>query len=116
MTEWSSFSTAVVLLIIGAVISLLIWRLQRKIEKNESNRAAKEDDREAVRTEWQILQVQSGNAALTGIIAVAEAVRDGHCNGNVTNALKEANIAKKDQEKFLTRQGVEHVNAEKQGR
>lgn len=41
--------------------------------------------------------------------AIGEAVRDGHCNGNMSSALEQVNLVQEKEKKFLLDLGVKHI-------
>lgn len=103
MTELWQF-----LLMVGiptGAVGLGFWAIQRKITRSDAKREA----REIAREEHQILLLRASCASLTLGIATAEAVRDGHCNGNVSQALAEAESIKREHERFLQKQGIRQV-------
>ena len=41
--------------------------------------------------------------------ATAEAVRDGHCNGNMTNALAAVETVAAEEKEFLLKKGIKYI-------
>ena len=41
--------------------------------------------------------------------AIGEAVRDGHCNGNMSSALEQVNAVQEKEKRFLLDLGVKHI-------
>lgn len=95
-----------------AAVLFVFWLIRRSITKSDKKQEAQRVEHETKQSKWWIIQLQSSNAALDIGIATAQAVRDGHCNGNVSTALKVAADAKREQAKFLMEQGVQNVNSD----
>ena len=74
----------------SAIMGLIIWRLERRIDKREKEQAAQEQGQK----DLFVLIVQGTNAAIA------------HCNGDMHDALDYAADIKHKQKDFLTRQGV----------
>ena len=89
----------------SAIMGLIIWRLERRIDKREKEQAAQEQGQK----DLFVLIVQGTNAAIALGEATARAVQcipDAHCNGDMHDALDYAADIKHKQKDFLTRQGV----------
>ena len=89
----------------SAIMGLIIWRLERRIDKREKEQAAQEQGQK----DLFVLVVQGTNAAIALGEATARAVQripDAHCNGDMHDALDYAADIKPKQKDFLTRQGV----------
>ena len=89
----------------SAIMGLIIWRLERRIDKREKEQAAQEQGQK----DLFVLVVQGTNAAIALGEATARAVQripDAHCNGDMHDALDYAADIKHKQQDFLTRQGV----------
>lgn len=89
----------------SAIMGLIIWRLERRIDKREKEQAAREQGQK----DLFVLIVQGTNAAIALGEATARAVQripDAHCNGDMHDALDYAADIKHKQKGFLTRQGV----------
>lgn len=105
----------VIELSIGGLISLLgvptaitafcSWALQRRITKRE----AVQDAREAAREKNEVLLIRSTGAAIALGEATANAIKSGHCNGEMESALEYARKVKHEQKDFLTEQGVHAI-------
>ena len=83
----------------SAIMGLIIWRLERRIDKREKEQAAQEQGQK----DLFVLVVQGTNAAIALGEATARAVQripDAHCNGDMHADIKHK------QKDFLTRQGV----------
>lgn len=89
----------------SAIMGLIIWRLERRIDKREKEQAAQEQGQK----DLFVLVVQGTNAAIALGEATARAVQripDAYCNGDMHDALDYAADIKRKQKDFLTRQGV----------
>ena len=82
----------------SALVGLLIWRLQRVLER-----------REKARIEHEVLVVKGTRAAIALSEATAIALRDGHTNGDTQKALEYAQQVKHAQKDFLTEQGIKNL-------
>ena len=70
----------------SAIMGLIIWRLERRIDKREKEQAAQEQGQK----DLFVLVVQGTNAAIALGEATARAVQripDAHCNGDMHDAL-----------------------------
>jgi len=85
-----------------ALTGLFFWLIQRRITKREDI----QDKREAAREKNEVLIIKSTGAALALGEATAEAIKNGHCNGELDAALAYARTVKHEQKDFLTEQGV----------
>jgi len=100
---------------VGALLSLLgiptaitafcSWMLQRRISKRDKL----QDAREAAREKNEVLLIRSTGAAIALGEATAEALKNGHCNGEMETALEYARKVKHEQKDFLTEQGVHAI-------
>ena len=92
----------------SAIMGLIIWRLERRIDKREKEQAAQEQGQK----DLFVLIVQGTNAAIALGEATARAVQripDAHCNGDMHDALNYAIKIKHKQKDFLTRMGIASV-------
>ena len=90
----------------SAIMGLIIWRLERRIDKREKEQAAQEHGQK----DLFVLIVQGTNAAIALGEATARAVQripDAHCNGDMHAALQYATDIKHRQKDFLDRQGID---------
>lgn len=89
----------------SAIMGIIVWKLERRIDKREKERAAQEQGQK----DLFVLIVQGTNAAIALGEATARAVQripDAHCNGDMHTALDYAADIKHKQKDFLTRHGV----------
>lgn len=89
----------------SALFSLVIWQLKRDIEKKDRERAEQQKSLENL-----ILMMLQGTRANTILCkATAEAVRDGHCNGNMTAALETVEKAAQAEKEFLIGKSIKYI-------
>ena len=89
----------------SAVMGFFIWRLEKRISKQEE----KIEAREKAREDLMLLQVQNTRAAVALAEATARAVKripDAKCNGDMDAALEYAADIKHKQKDFLAEQGI----------
>lgn len=89
----------------SAIMGFIVWKLERRIAKQEK----KEEDREEAREKLLLMVVQSNSAAIALGEATAKAVQripDAHCNGDMHAALEYAAKVKHEQKDFLAKQGI----------
>lgn len=89
----------------GSFFSFLIWILKKKIDANEKARAEQQRNLESL----VLMMLQSTRANTVLGRATAEAVRDGHCNGNMTNALKAVDKVAEAEKAFLLEKGIKYI-------
>ena len=81
----------------SAIFGLLIWQFKRHVEERD-----RKHDEQLQNMEQLILMMLQGTRANTILCtATAEAVRDGHCNGNMTAALEIVEKAAQAEKEFL---------------
>lgn len=85
-----------------AITAFCSWKLQRQITKRE----AAQEARERAREKNEVLIIRSTGAAIALGEATAEALKRGHCNGEMEAALEYARSVKHEQKDFLTEQGI----------
>lgn len=89
----------------SALMGFIVWKLERRISKQEQET----EDREAAREKMLLLVIQSSSAAIALGEATAKAVQripDAHCNGDMHAALDYAAKVKHEQKDFLSKQGI----------
>ena len=89
----------------SAVLGLVIWRLKKRLEDREADRAA----HSAAQRELMLLLVQSTRASIALGEATAHALQRGYTNGDTEAALVYAEKIKHEQKDFLARQGIAAV-------
>lgn len=97
-----------ILLTLGVPSSLFglgIWWLKRRIEKNEKQQETREDNLESL----VLMMLQSTRANTILCKATAEAVRDGHCNGNMSSALETVDKVAVAEKEFLLDKSIKYI-------
>ena len=89
----------------SSLIGLLVWYFQRRLTKAEKIREEQQKNLESL----VLMMLQSTRANTVLCVATAEAVRDGHCNGNMTNALKAVGKVAEAEKDFLLEKGIKYI-------
>lgn len=93
----------------SAVVGFLITRLNKKLDKKETEK----EEKEKVRNENQVYLIELTMATLSLAEATAEAMQripDAHCNGDMHEALAFATTTKQKYRKFEREQMVKAIN------
>lgn len=89
--------------LISASVGLVVWKWQRK----EIKRQQREEELEAARIKYELMQIKLAMASLSLSEAVAEAIQripDAHCNGDMHLALESAKRIKSEYREFEAEQ------------
>lgn len=89
----------------SGLFGLLLWYVKRKMTKDE--RIREEHQKNLENLVLMMLQSTRANSILCK--ATAEAVRDGHCNGNMSSAMKIVDEAAKAEKEFLLEKGIKYI-------
>ena len=89
----------------SGITGFLIWRYQRRLIKAEKAREEQQKNLESL----VLMMLQSTRANTVLGVATAEAVRDGHCNGNMTSALETVEIVAKAEKEFLLEKSIKYI-------
>jgi hypothetical protein len=89
----------------SGLFGLLIWYFQRRMTKSEKAREEQQKNLESL----VLMMLQSTRANSILCKATAEAVRDGHCNGNMTSAMKAVEKAAEAEKQFLLEKGIKYI-------
>ena len=89
----------------SALVGLAVWYFKRAIEKRDQE--AKEHEKNLEQLVLMMLQSTRANSILCK--ATAEAVRDGHCNGNMTAALEVVDAAAQAEKEFLLEKSIRFI-------
>lgn len=89
----------------SAALGFAIWYLKRTIEKNQKKQEERDKNQEAL----VLMMLQSTRANSILCKATAEAVRDGHCNGNMTAAMQVVEKAAEAEKQFLLEKGIKYI-------
>ncbi len=89
----------------SVVLGVIVWFFKRKIEKNDKIQADRQKNLESL----ILMMLQSTRANTILGVATAEAVRDGHCNGNMTSALEAVNKVALAEKEFLLDKSIKYI-------
>lgn len=89
----------------SGLFGLLIWCLKRKITKVEKSREEQQKNLENL----VLMMLQSTRANAVLCVATAEAVRDGHCNGDMSAALKTVEKVAEAEKNFMLEKGIKYI-------
>lgn len=97
-----------VLLALGApsaAFGFAVWYVKRAIVKNQKRQEVHEKNLENL----VLMMLQSERANTILCKATAEAVRDGHCNGNMTRAMEIVDKAAAAEKEFLLDKSIKYI-------
>lgn len=97
-----------ILLVFGvpsSVVGLAIWYIKKEIVKSQKRQ--EEHDKNLENLTLMMLQSTRANTILCK--ATAEAVRDGHCNGNMTEAMKIVEKTAEAEKEFLLEKSIKYI-------
>ncbi len=89
----------------AAITGLIVWFFKRYIDKRE----AKADERMKNLEQLVLMMLQSTRANSILCKATAEAVRDGHCNGNMSSAIEIVDKAAVAEKEFLLDKSIKYI-------
>lgn len=89
----------------SAAFGLAIWYFKKMIEERER----KQDERQANLEQLVLMMLQSTRANTILCKATAEAVRDGHCNGNMSAAIEVVDKAAAAEKEFLLDKSIKYI-------
>lgn len=89
----------------SGIFSLIIGWFKKRIDKNEEKMLERQSNLEQL----VLMMMESTRANTVLCKAIGEAVRDGHCNGNMSSALEQVNLVQEKEKKFLLDLGVKHI-------
>ena len=89
----------------SAITGLAIWFFKRRIEANEKKHQEHQNNLE----ELVLMMLQSTRANSILCKATAEAVRDGHCNGNMTAAIAAVDAVAAEEKEFLLKKSIRYI-------
>jgi len=91
--------------ILTSTVGLGFWYFKRSFDKGEKARIEHEANMESL----VLMMLQSERANTILCKATAEAVRDGHCNGNMKEAMAIVDKAAEDEKKFLLEKSIKYI-------
>ena len=92
----------------SSITGLFVWWVKKKLDQQEERQLEREKNQEQL----MIMMMNSTKANSIGIQAVARAVQripDAHANGDIDSAIEEMDKLQKEENNFLTEQGVKHI-------
>ena len=89
----------------SALFGLAIWFFKRHVEKRDK----KHDEHQKNLESLVLMMLQSTRANSILCKATAEAVRDGHCNGNMTAAIAIVEKAAAAEKEFLLDKSIKYI-------
>lgn len=89
----------------SAVLGLAIWYIKKEITKNQKKQEEHDKNLESL----VLMMLQSTRANTILCKATAEAVRDGHCNGNMTEAMKIVDTTAAAEKEFLLDKSIKYI-------
>lgn len=95
----------------SALTGFFFWLLKRNIDKNENKREQREKNVE--RLMMMLVNTSKANNRLANATARAvQRIPDAQCNGDMTQALADAEKYLQEEKKFLMEQGINHIFGE----
>ena len=89
----------------SSVLGVVIWYLKRVIVNNRKKQEEHDKNLESL----VLMMLQSTRANTILCKATAEAVRDGHCNGNMTEALRIVDQTAAAEKEFLLDKSIKYI-------
>lgn len=89
----------------SALFSLIIWRVKHNMEERDR----KAEERQKNLEDLVLMMLQSTRANSILCKATAEAVRDGHCNGNMSSAIEIVDKAAQAEKEFLLDKSIKYI-------
>lgn len=89
----------------SSVLGFALWYFKRILKRNEKKREEHEKNLESL----VLMMLQSERANTILCKATAEAVRDGHCNGNMTAAMDIVDKAAAAEKEFLLDKSIKYI-------
>lgn len=89
----------------SAVLGFVIWCIKKEITKNQKKQEEHDKNLESL----VLMMLQSTRANTILCKATAEAVRDGHCNGNMTEAMKIVDATAAAEKEFLLEKSIKYI-------
>ena len=92
----------------SSITGLFVWWVKKKLDQQEERQLEREKNQEQL----MVMMMNSTKANSIGIQAVARAVQripDAHANGDIDSAIEEMDKLQKEENNFLTEQGVKHI-------
>lgn len=91
--------------VLGTALGLVVWYFKRSLQRTEKKQEEHEKNLESL----VLMMLQSERANTILCKATAEAVRDGHCNGNMTSAMEIVDKAAAAEKEFLLDKSIKYI-------
>jgi hypothetical protein len=92
----------------SAITGFVFWLLKRWIDKKDKERDAKETKREQLMM-MMIQTIKANNVLATATAKAVQRIPDAKCNGDMTEALKQASDIQAKEKEFLVNEGIKHI-------
>ena len=89
----------------SALFGLLLWFFKKHINERDRRQEEREKNLESL----VLMMLPSTRANTILCKATAEAVRDGHCNGNMTHAIEVVDKAAQAEKEFLLDKSIKYI-------
>lgn len=89
----------------SALFGLILWFFKRSVEERDRRQEQQQKNLESL----VLMMLQSTRANTILCKATAEAVRDGHCNGNMTHAIEVVDKAAIAEKEFLLDKSIKYI-------
>ena len=89
----------------SAIFGLILWFFKRHVETHDK----KQEERQKNLESLVLMMLQSTRANTILCKATAEAVRDGHCNGNMSAAIEVVEKAAAAEKEFLLDKSIKYI-------
>lgn len=89
----------------STVLGLAVWYFKKTVARNQQRQEEHEKNLESL----VLMMLQSERANTILCKATAEAVRDGHCNGNMTAAMEIVEKAATAEKEFLLDKSIKYI-------
>lgn len=89
----------------SAVVGFAVWYIKRELARSQKKQEEHDKNMESL----VLMMLQSTRANTILCKATAEAVRDGHCNGNMTEAMKIVDKTAEAEKEFLLDKSIKYI-------
>ena len=89
----------------SALFGLILWFFKRSVEDRDKRQEERQKNLESL----VLMMLQSTRANSILCKATAEAVRDGHCNGNMSAAIEVVDKAAAAEKEFLLEKSIKYI-------
>ncbi len=89
----------------SALFGLILWFFKRAVDERDKRQEQQQKNLESL----VLMMLQSTRANTILCKATAEAVRDGHCNGNMTHAIEVVDKAALAEKEFLLDKSIKYI-------